>query len=263
MSDVDAEPVHAEARGGVLTLTLDRPATRNALSGALIAALLDHLASAAADPSVRVVLLSHTGPVFCSGVDLAETEAARDSGELPAARLGELLATLWHHPKPVLAKVGGPARAGGLGLIAAADIAVCTTGATFAFSEVRIGVIPAVISATVLPRLTSRAATELFLTGEVFDGTRAADVGLVTVAVPGTELDAAVDRYVEALLRAAPGALAGTKALLGRRTGPLDRELAELTALSLSYFQSQEGIEGVAAYRQKRDPAWVLGAEPR
>jgi methylglutaconyl-CoA hydratase len=258
MSDDGDGPVQAETARGVLTLTLDRPATRNALSGALIASLFDLVAYAATDPAVRVVVLSHTGPVFCSGVDLAETEAARGTGELPAARLGELLAALWDCPKPVLARVGGPARAGGLGLIAAADIAVCTTDATFAFSEVRIGVIPAVISATVLPRLTSRAAAELYLTGEVFDGTRAAQVGLVTAAVPATELDATVDRYLEGLRRAAPGALAGTKALLHRRTGPLDAELAELTALSVSYFHSDEGVEGVAAYRQKRDPAWIV-----
>src|SRR5437763_1229086 len=121
------------------------------------------------------------------------------------------------------------------------------------------GAVPAVISATVLPRLTSRAAAELFLTGEVFDGTRAAQVGLVTAAVPATDLDARVDRYVGGLLRGAPGALAGAKALL-RRTPPDDigENLAELTGLSVSYFRSAEGLEGVAAYRQKRDPAWVV-----
>ncbi|OLB80755.1 MAG: enoyl-CoA hydratase [Actinobacteria bacterium 13_2_20CM_2_71_6] len=247
----------ATARG-VATLTLDSPTNRNALSGALIGQLLDALAAADADPAVRVVVLSHTGPAFCSGVDLAETEAARASGALPAARMGELLQAVWEFPKPVLARVGGPARAGGVGLLAAADIAVCTTDATFAFSEVRIGVVPAVISATVLPRLTSRAAAELFLTGEVFDGTRAERTGLVTTAVPATELDAAVDRYVAALLRAAPGALAGTKRLLHRP--PLTTfsdNVAELTALSLTYFHSAEGIEGVTAFRQKRDPAWI------
>src|SRR5437763_1575243 len=176
MGTPDDEPVHARTGHGVTTLTLDRPPTRNALSGTLIARLIDLVAEAAADPAVRVVVLSHTGPVFCSGVDLAETEAARATGELPAARLGELLAALWECPKPVVARVGGPARAGGLGLVAAADIAVCTTDATFAFSEVRIGVVPAVISATVLPRLTSRAADELYLPGEVLGGTRAAQV---------------------------------------------------------------------------------------
>jgi methylglutaconyl-CoA hydratase len=196
--------------------------------------------------------------VFCSGVDLAETEAARVSGELPAVRLGELLAALWEWPKPVVAKVGGPARAGGLGLVAAADIAVCTTDATFAFSEVRIGVVPAVISATVLPRLTSRAASELYLTGDVFDGTRAAQIGLVTAAVPAAELDATVAGYVDALLRAAPGALTGTKALLRKRSGPLAPELAELTALSVTYFQSAEAAEGISAFRTKREPMWVV-----
>jgi methylglutaconyl-CoA hydratase len=251
------ELVHAGTRAGVLTLTLDRPATRNALSGALIARLIDLLAAAATDPAVRVVVLTHTGPVFSSGVDLAETEAARSSGELPAARLGELLAAIWEHPKPVVARVAGPARAGGLGLIAAADIAVCTTDATFAFSEVRVGVVPAVISATVLPRLSSRAAAELYLTGDVFDGTRAAHAGLVTVAVPASELEATVEAYVAGLMRAAPGALAGTKALLRRGTADLRAELTELTALSVRYFHSEEGVEGVAAFREKRDPAWV------
>jgi methylglutaconyl-CoA hydratase len=243
---------------GVATLTLDSPPNRNALSSALIDQLLDALAGAVADPAVRVVVLSHTGPVFCSGVDLAETDERRASGALPAARMGELLQAVWECPKPGVARVGGPARAGGLGLVAAADIAVCTTDATFAFSEVRIGVVPALISATVLPRLTSRAAAELFLTGEVFDGTRAAQTGLVTVAVPATDLDGAVERYLDALRRAAPNALAGAKALL-RRPAPatFGDNVAELTELSLSYFRSAEGIEGVTAFRQKRDPAWI------
>src|SRR5436305_6967842 len=252
-----SQPVQASTERGVLTLTLDRPQTRNALSGELIARLIDALATAAEDPRVRLLVLGHTGPVFCSGVDLAETEAARASGELPAVRLGELLAALWEWPKPVVAKVGGPARAGGLGLIAAADIAVCATDATFAFSEVRIGVVPAVISATVLPRLTSRAADELYLTGEVFDGTRAAQGGLVTRAVPASDLDAPVDRYVDGLLHPAPAALAGTEALLRRRTGPLRPELADLTAPSVTYCHSAEGVEGVAAFRQKRPPNWA------
>jgi methylglutaconyl-CoA hydratase len=250
--------VRTETVRGVNTLTLDSPTNRNALSTALIDQLLDGLAAAVADPGVRAVVLSHEGPVFCSGVDLAETEAARASGTLPAARMGELLQAVWECPKPVVARVGGPARAGGLGLVAAADIAVCTTDATFAFSEVRIGVVPALISTTVLPRLTSRAAAELFLTGETFDGTRAAHAGLVTSAVPATELDAAVERYLDSLRRAAPGALAGTKALL-RRPQPavFGDNLAELGELSLSYFRSEEGVEGVAAFRQKRDPAWI------
>ena len=155
----------------------------------------------------------------------------------------------------------GPARAGGLGLIAAADLAVCTLDATFAFSEVRIGVIPAVISATVLPRLSARAAAELFLTGATFDGARAREIGLVTAAVPTEEVDAAVASFVAALVRGAPGALRGTKELLRRRKADTFRdEVTAMTELSVSYFGSAEGIEGIMAFRDKRDPNWIPDA---
>src|SRR5206468_1452399 len=123
----------------------------------------------------------------------------------------------WSAPTPVLARVGGPARAGGLGLIAAADIAVCTREATFAFSEVRVGVIPAVISSTVLRRITPRAAAELYLTGATFDGVRAEQIGLVSAAVPAAELDATVAGYASAIALGAPAAVAAAK-LLARRT---------------------------------------------
>ena len=250
-------PVRYAARDGVARLTLDRPETRNALSGAMIDGLISGLARAAADAGVRVVVLSHTGMVFSSGADLKETAAALSGQGVPAARLGELLAAVCGCPKPVVARVSGPARAGGLGLIAAADIAVCSLDASFAFSEVRIGVIPAVISATVLPRLTARDAAELFLTGATFDGVRAAEIGLVNAAVPTAELDATVDRYVADLLRGAPGALAGTKALL-RDATTLRDDLARLTELSVAYFRSTEGREGIQAFREKRDPGWII-----
>src|SRR5688572_10713505 len=141
--------VRSVTDAGVTTLTLDSPANRNALSTPLMRQLLDALGEALTDPAVRVVVISHTGPVFCSGADLKGPRAARESGRVPAEILADVLAALWEFPKPVLARVAGPARAGGLGLIAAADIAVCARDATFAFSEVRLGVIPAVISATV------------------------------------------------------------------------------------------------------------------
>lgn len=251
------ELIHSQVRAGVATVTLDSPDNRNALSTALIEQLLAALADAEADSSVRAVVLSHTGPVFCSGADLKETAAAA-SGQVPAGRLGAVLRAIWESTKPVVARVGGPARAGGLGLVAAADIAVCARTATFAFSEVRLGVIPAVISATVLPRLSPRAAAELYLTGEVFDGARAAEIGLVTVSVKEDLLDATVDRVALALVRGAPGALAGAKALLRRqRAATFGDEIAELTELSVGFFGSAEGREGVAAFREKRDAAWV------
>jgi methylglutaconyl-CoA hydratase len=248
--------VRYAVRDGVARITMDHPETRNALSGAMIEELLGALARAAADPAVRVVVLGHTGMVFSSGADLKETAAALAGGQLPAARLGDLLAAVCECPKPVVARVAGAARAGGIGLVAAADIAVCAADATFAFSEVRVGVIPAVISATVLPRLTGRDAAELFLTGAAFDGVRAARIGLVNAAVPGAELDTAVDGYVADLLRAAPGAIAGTKALL-RDATTMREDFARLTRLSLHYFTSAEGREGIQAFREKRDPAWI------
>lgn len=243
--------------GPVTTLVMDSPGNRNALSTAMIDQLVAGVAAAVAAPGTRVIVLSHAGPAFCSGADLAATPAGTRPDELPMARLGGLIATLWECPVPVVARVAGPARGGGLGLIAAADLAVCAAPATFAFSEVRVGVIPAVISAVVLPRLAPRAAGELYLTGEPFDGVRAARIGLVTAAVPADQLDRAVDRYVSALLRGAPGALAGAKALLRRRQAVgLREDLRELTELSLAYATSPEGVEGALAFREKRDPAW-------
>jgi methylglutaconyl-CoA hydratase len=252
------ELVRTVTAAGVTTVTLDSPANRNALSSLLMRELLEALSAAVTDPAVRAVVISHTGPVFCSGADLKETAEARETGKIPAELLADVLAAIWEYPKPVLARIAGPARAGGLGLIAAADIAVCARTATFAFSEVRLGVIPAVISATVLPRLAPRAAAELYLTGDVFDGVRAAEVGLVTAAVEPEGLDAAVAAYTGSLVRGGPLALAGTKQLLRRRPAETVRaDLAELSAHSAGYFRSAEGREGVAAFREKRPASWV------
>jgi methylglutaconyl-CoA hydratase len=255
------ELVRTSTTAGVTTLTLDSPANRNALSTPLMRTLLDHLGAALTDPAVRVVVLTHTGPVFCSGADLKETAEARENGRVPAELLADVLAAIWEFPKPVLARVAGPARAGGLGLVAAADIAICTRDATFAFSEVRLGVIPAVISATVLPRLAPRAAAELYLTGDVFDGERAATIGLVTKAVEAEGLDATVAAYAKALALGGPQALAGTKQLLRRRPAESVRaDLADLSARSAGYFRSAEGREGVTAFREKRPANWVPSA---
>src|SRR5690242_13500788 len=243
------ELVRTATDAGVTTLTLDSPANRNALSSALMGQLLDGLTVALTDPGVRAVVISHTGRVFCSGVDLKETAETRDDGRVPAEMLADVLAAIWEVPTPVVARVGGPARAGGLGLIAAADIAVCAADATFAFTEVRLGVIPAVISATVLPRLSPRAAAELYLTGDVFDGVRAAEIGLVTAAVPAEGLDQTVAAYCDSLVLGGPLALAGTKQLLRRTPGASFRtDLADLSERSAGYFRSAEGTEGVTAF---------------
>ncbi|MEV6306701.1 enoyl-CoA hydratase-related protein [Actinoplanes sp. NPDC051861] len=250
--------VRTVTAAGVTTMTLDSPSNRNALSTTLLRQLLESLAASSADSGSRVVVLTHTGSVFSSGVDLKETAAAGPGDKLPAEMLADVLAVLWEFPKPVVARIAGPARAGGLGLIGAADIAVCTRAATFAFTEVRLGVIPAVISSTVLPRLAPRAAAELYLTGDVFDGTRAAEIGLVTAAVEEGDLDAAVAGYCASLTRGGPLALSGTKQLLRRtRNESIRTELSDLAQRSAGYFKSAEGREGVAAAREKRDPSWV------
>ena len=255
--------VRFDVAAGVATVTLDSPHNRNALSSRLIDELLAAIGAAVADERVRVIVLTHTGPVFCSGADLKETAAGFAEGRVPAGRMGEVLAAIWECPKPVVARVGGPARAGGLGIVAAADIAVCAVDATFAFTEVRLGVIPAVISATVLPRLSPRAAAELFLTGDPFDGRRAAEIGLVTAAVPAAASTRPSRRTSRRSSAAGHGPLASTKALLrgvcdGAEPRPSIREqFAELTGVSVGFFTSAEGREGVLSFVEKRDPSWI------
>ncbi|HET9138925.1 enoyl-CoA hydratase-related protein [Actinophytocola sp.] len=251
------ELVHYAVTSGVATITLDSPHNRNALSAQLRRELRDHLGAAEADPTARVIVLDHTGPVFCAGMDLKEAGGASTSAqgvnEFPA-----ILEQIWNSPKPVIAKLAGPARAGGVGLVAAADIAVAAEDASFAFTEVRIGVVPAVISVTVLPRLLPRAAHELFLTGEKFDARRAVEIGLLNSAVPAGELDAEVARYTGMLALGGPNALAATKRMLRReRPDDLAADFAAMTALSAEFFAGAEGQEGILAFAQKRTPNWV------
>lgn len=253
--------VHRAVENGIATITLDSPHNRNALSAQLRQELREHLAAAGEDDAVRVIVLDHTGPVFCSGMDLKESRAAgaEDQGvrEVPA-----ILQLVWRSPKPVVAKVSGPARAGGVGLVAACDLAIAAEGATFAFSEVRIGVVPAVISVTVLPRLLPRQAHELFLTGETFDARRAVSIGLLNSAVPAGELDAEVARYTGMLVLGGPKALAATKEMLQTtRAATMAEDFTAMLALSAHHFASAEGQEGMRAFAEKRKPAWVPGEQ--
>jgi methylglutaconyl-CoA hydratase len=260
-STANDQVLRIETAGGVARLTLDSPTNRNALSRAMRAQLRAGLAAALADDAVRVVVLDHTGRVFCSGMDLTEATGG-SAGDQGVNELPELLATIWSAPKPVLAVVRGPARAGGVGLAAACDVVVAGAAATFAFTEVRIGVIPAVISVTVLPRLVPRAAHELFLTGETFDADRAAAIGLINSSVPADELDAEVARYTGMLALGGPIALAATKEML-RQPKPTDlpTAFAEMLTQSAAFFASEEGQEGIRAFAQKRPPSWVPQAD--
>ena len=250
----DDEVLQVSVARGVATLTLDSPANRNALSRALRGRLREALDAALADDAVRVVVLDHTGRVFCSGMDLSEAAGA-GAGDQGVRELPELLERIWTAPKPVVATVRGPARAGGVGLLAACDVVVAAASATFAFSEVRLGIVPAVISAVVLPRVLPHVAHRLMLTGEVFDAATAAAGGLVDLAVPDGEVDAAVAAQVTALAGGAPGALAETKRLL--RAGGLRGSFDDLLELSARAFAGSDGQEGIAAFREKRPARWV------
>jgi len=234
--------IRLELRDGAATVTLASPESRNAMSARLVANLGEAIAAALADDGVRVIVLTHEGPVFCAGADLKEPPPP---GAAPA-----LLTALWSAPKPVVARVAGHVRAGGVGLVAACDVVVASREATFALTEVRLGLVPAIISQVVIPRLGMTRALDLFLTGESIDGEAAAAAGLVTLATD--DVDAAVERVVERLKLGAPGALAATKRLL---RPPLD--FGELERLSAEAFAGEEGREGIAAFLEKRPPAWA------
>ncbi|MBC7274467.1 MAG: enoyl-CoA hydratase family protein [Streptomyces sp.] len=238
----------ARARG-VEWVSLDSPDTRNALSAALVDALTTALAECGKDDDVRAVVLTHTGNTFCAGADL------RDPPH-PDALVG-LLRQLVELPKPVVARVTGHVRAGGLGLLAACDIAAASHAADFAFTEVRIGVAPAVISLPLLPRTDPRALARYYLTGERFDAVEAARIGLLTAA--GEDVDAVLEPVLDGLRRSAPGALAETKRLLTARVlEAFDRDAADLTALSARLFSSAQAREGMTAFLERRDPEWLV-----
>ncbi|MER6510001.1 enoyl-CoA hydratase-related protein [Nonomuraea sp. NPDC048881] len=248
--------VHRELADGVATVTLDSPANRNALSRRLLAELAEHLRWALAEPGARVIVLTGTGRVFCSGADLKEQRGDADAPV--TASFPEIMTLLWESPKPVICRLNGTARAGGLGLVAACDFAIAPDTASFAFTEVRLGVVPAMISVPVLRRLDPRAAAEYFLTGEVFDAATAARIGLLTRAVPEDELDATVRHYAGMLARGGPEALAITKRLV--REVPavsFEEGLRRMSELSAERFTSAEGQEGIAAFMDKRPPKWV------
>ena len=188
------ELVHLAVADGVATITLDSPHNRNALSRQLVTELFGHLEAADTDEQVKVVVLRAEGKVFCSGADLSEASGeGMEEGARAMVRMQRQIVAL---SKPVVTRLHGAVRAGGIGIVAASDIAISADTTTYALTEVKLGLAPAVISLTVLPRLTSRAAALTCLTGDVFDGTQAAEMGLVTRAVPEAELDDAVDAVV-------------------------------------------------------------------
>jgi methylglutaconyl-CoA hydratase len=261
---MSVELVHLDVTGGIGTITLDSPHNRNALSRQLLADLDRQLSTALGDHRVRVIVLTATGSVFCSGADLKERRAANLTGEpAPSPRprgLAEILTAIWEAPKPIVGRINGPARAGGVGLLAACDIAVAVESATFAMTEVRIGAIPGIVSVVLVPKMGQSRALELFLTGDTFDARAAVSYGLLNAAAPAAELDAVVRRYVSSLLKGAPGALAGCKRLV-RDVPKLSMEAAftEMTERSRRFFAADEAREGLTAFVEKRPPRWATG----
>jgi enoyl-CoA hydratase len=246
--------VHRAFERGITTLTLDSPCNRNALSARLVAELYEGLDAAAKDTRTRAVVLTHTGGTFCAGADLSEASAAPASGPLGLARL---LRTIVELPKPVVVRVTGHVRAGGLGLVGACDIAVAGPGATFAFTEARLGLAPAVISMPLLPRIDPRAAGRYYLTGERFDAVEAARIGLVTLATDA-DVDDALAPVLEGLRRASPQGLAESKRLTTAAVlRTFDRDTSALAEQSARLFASDEAREGMTAFLERRDPLWA------
>jgi len=239
---------------GIARIALDSPRNRNALSAALIDQLTRALVEAGADDTVRAVELTHTGSTFCAGADL--TEASQGGMKAGATGMLTLLRDIVALPKPVVGSIDGHVRAGGLGLVGACDMVLAGPASTFAFSEVRLGLAPAMISLTTLPRLNPRAASRYYLTGETFDATTAARIGLVTEAVD--DIDAGTRSVLDALRACSPQGLRETKPLL--TAGMLDAFEARAEALaeqSARLFATDEAAEGMSAFLAKRPPSWA------
>ncbi|BBX97892.1 enoyl-CoA hydratase family protein [Mycobacterium lacus] len=285
----------ADCGGPLARLTLNSPHNRNALSAALVNQLHQGLRDAAADPAVRVVVLGHTGGTFCAGADLGQAAggepsgdreggAAGRSGSPPSAPRGDreggaagrsgsppsvydmavararemaaLMRAIVESPLPVIAAINGHVRAGGFGLVGACDIAVAGPRSTFALTEARIGVAPAIISLTLLPKMTARAAARYYLTGEKFDAGEAAAIGLITMAVD--DVDAAVASLVAEVGLGSPQGLAASKALTTAAVlEGFDRDAERLAEESARLFVSDEAREGMLAFLQKRAPSWA------
>ena len=248
--------------GGVARVWLDRPEIRNAFDDALIAALTQTLRELDADAGVRAVVLGGNGPAFCAGADLNWMKRMAGYGyeqNLADARaLAGMLKALDRMAKPTVARVHGPAFAGGVGLVAACDIAVGTPEAKFCLSEAKLGLSPATISPYVVRAMGERTARRYFLSAEVFDASEAQRLGLLTAVSPSENLDGEIGKILEHLLQGGPQALAKIKDLIRTvSSGPVDDAMIEDTAQRIAEIRvSPEGKEGIASFLEKRKPAW-------
>ena len=259
---VELERLQIEYDGPVARVWMNRPDLRNAFDGLMITELRKVLFDLRSVDAVRVVVLGGRGPAFCAGADLQWMKAmasfTREENLREAQALADLFFTVYESPKPIVARVHGAALGGGAGLVAASDIPVAALGTQFGFTEVRLGILPAVISPYVLGKIGEAAARELFLPGERFEAVRALEIGLVRAAVPEEDLDAAVEGRVKELLQAGPRAIAEAKALIrevaGRRVEDVQRYTVERIA---EIRTTAEGQEGMRAFLEKRKPYWM------
>lgn len=258
---MNLERLQLELDGAVARVWLNRPEVRNAFDGLMVSELRKVLFDLRTVDDVRAIVLGGRGSCFCAGADLQWMKAmasfTRQENLREAQALADLFFTVYESPKPVVARVHGAALGGGSGLVAACDIPVAALGTQFGFSEVRLGIVPAVISPYVVAKIGESAARELFLTGERFEAVRALEIGLVRAAVPEDDLDAAVDGRVQELLKAGPRAIAEAKALIRevawRRVEDVQRYTVERIA---DLRVSPEGQEGMRAFLEKRKPNW-------
>lgn len=246
-----SELVHYAVAEGVATISLDSPHNRNALSQQLVTELFERLERAANDDAVTVVLLRAEGRVFCSGADLSEATA--DGMEEGTRRIIDLQRLIVALDKPVVVRVFGAVRAGGIGLVAASDVAISAEDATYALTEVKLGLAPAIISLTVHHRMNPRAASLTTLGGEKFDGSQAAEYGLVTEAVPADSLDDRVDQVCASLATGAPQGLRESKRILNRDLlARLDEHGDDMAATSARLFGSDEARAAMRAFLGKK-----------
>lgn len=260
LTDVDAR--------GVATVTLNRPDVHNAFNDEVISALMDAFETIAAGDGVRVLILAANGKSFSAGADLKWMRRMADfsvaENEADAMRLAHMFDRLNGMPMPTIAKVQGPAFAGGLGLISACDVAIGVETAKFAVTEVRLGLIAATISPYVIAAIGPSAARRYFQTAARFDAEEAARIGLLHDVVAPDALDGAVDTVVQNILRNAPASVAASKRLIHETAGVIDDGLLKETAARIARARAtDEGKEGIAAFFEKRKPVWSTEGEGR
>ena len=258
MSEMVENQTDYEVHKGAGWITLNRPANRNALTPQLICEVYDHIQNALGDDDVRCIVITGAGEAFCAGADLKGSGGPPQNPSERRVTFPQLLTAIMDCPKPVIAAVNGSAFGGGLGLVGASDIIVTATSAKFSFSEVRIGVIPAIISVVCLPKLGRHHGMKLFLTGERFDGEQAVELGLAHLAVDAADLRDTVQDQIDMICLGGPNALIESKKLVRTVIDMPEADAFERTAgWSASMFRSEEAQEGMAAFREKRKPAWV------